>query len=91
MARRVPETIEQALTRRADEYRRHLLLQSFAAIHHDARELWLGGHDPSVKSKAMSKRLAQVEAAWTGKPVPEEVELAPLAVLLKRAGVRAGK
>ncbi len=90
MARRVPETIEQALTRRTDEYRRHLLLQSFAAIHHDARELWLGGHDPSVKSKAMSKRLAQVEAAWAGRPVPEEVELVPLADLMKRSAKRMG-
>ena len=35
-------------------YRRHLILQSFAAIHRDSRDLLMRGVDAQVKSKGMS-------------------------------------
>ncbi|MSR09521.1 MAG: hypothetical protein EXR82_08390 [Gammaproteobacteria bacterium] len=71
-------------------YRRHLILQSFAAIHRDSRDLLMRGVDAQVKSKGMSKRLGELEAAWTGKPAPETVELVPLLELMTRAGKRRG-
>ena len=35
-------------------YRRHLILQSFVAIHRDSRDLLMRGVDAQVKSKGMS-------------------------------------
>lgn len=72
-------------------YRRHLILQSFAAIHRDSRDLLMRGVDAQVKSKAMSRRLGELEAAWRGEPMPETVELVPLMELMTRAEKRMGR
>ena len=49
------------------------------------------GVDAQVKSKAMSRRLGELEAAWRGEPMPEPVELVPLMELMTRAEKRMGR
>ena len=49
------------------------------------------GVDAQVKSKAMSRRLGELEAAWRGEPMPETVELVPLMELMTRAEKRMGR
>ncbi len=56
------ETVEQALNRRTEEYRRQALAASYRELAHDVRELWSLNLAPNPPAPGSTKRLALLES-----------------------------